>query len=526
MNQLPSNGADFYATLKAKIKGRWQVIDSEKFRFAREPLIYSPTPSSVTEDTDLSISSAIFRWRSAVPMGDTDYRLMAGTLADPDAYVRHRIRPSGLDDCNADCDQFKTLTGLPINGSYIWVTLFWLDNEGEWRRESAQRYTAGSRRAIASPAPGTTLEGSAIKFSTEWNYFPWAESYRWRIGTSDMPSKYRSWPLVNSMNITGLPVDGSEVVVKYDIFDGRRWVNVDTAEYTAASALPYLWGDCTDTRSYGRRAIGFRAYPGTPEWEKYAPHTRGGFFNTNSRFGTHPRHAVLYRDGCASDKDYVLAGSPVFTPSIFVAEREKGVYLWLNKGSGAAQLSIVKRGEASTTTRMFALPPNDGNARPVFMPLPPNADGYFVFFYPIDQNKPVKLSEIRMTHQSDDVRSLPKLRFNTSYFDSPSRQVVALSGDPRARVTAEIAENFGPVAKDNWHGRAPNCAIFRWVDVTWMLDKGIHIHKEEYGATHTTVWINWELVTNAEIAAAIEHSVDSGFALEHNQAACTPAPKS
>lgn len=463
---------------------------------------------------------------------------MAGTKQDPDAYARSLIRASKLRACphTLGCDGSGTLSGLPLDGSTYWVTLAWRDDLGTWRWEQSVQVIAGSSRAIVSPEPGSQLNENTVSFKNIDISLTGVEKRRWRFGTTEKPSKYGTWPsqswrYENTQTISSLPVDGSEIIAKFDIFDGRRWINVDTAHYTAARGMPYLWGDCTNTETLGVRAIPFKVEPnpdGEAErgiWQKYAPYNRGGFYDVLSR------EKNKLRDGCASDSNYILAGEPLPTPQMFISKREKGFYLWLNNGSGAAQVEIsMDEIERSGHPRLYALPPNDGNPSPVFIPLPAHGwgYGYNMRFHPIDENKPVKISEIRMARKNDDVSMLPKLRFNGApSYASNDRQFVAMSGDPRARVTAEIAERFGPQANSIGYQPSENCGSYRWVDATWMLDEGIRIintgrfaHTRE-DPTQTTVWINWELVTNAEIVAAIEQSVNAGTT--QTTFSCSPA---
>lgn len=262
-----------------------------------------------------------------------------------------------------------------------------------------------------------------------------------------------------------------------------------------------MWGNCTSTTSYGRRA-GLLSNAHIDE------------FTARGRISRSPNKRVnaLLRDGCASDSAY----AEVEQLGVAVAGNEKGVYLWLAPGSGAASVFARLRTMAAGGygQQRLVLPYTDV-ARPVFLAIDKEAT-WDLHITPLDPSKPVRISEVRMARATDNVAALRKLRF------SGSDTFVAANGDPRARVTVEMDDLFAPrwTTAEGFFANHDTCGSSFFIDATWEIDTGVQVQGRN-------IWINFALATNAEISAAIEDSVDYGethFGPGFIYGGCTRAP--
>jgi len=475
---LPTDGSTIHATLRARVSGTWHVIESKRFDELSQPLLESPE--------NLVGGAAIFSWRDT-PAASTRVLLMAGTAVDPDAYD---LRYANYGD------DFVSLDGLPVDGSDLHVTLWWREAaSGLWRKERSEVFASASSSAIVSPTVGSTLLGSATNFKME--YIPGSSSSRVRIGTSSQPNLYGIWSLIGtSAPVAKLPLDSSEIVVRYEYYDQRRWVPVSTASYQAALPSYTLWGDCTPTDGLGQRS-----------WARMRDEHTSFDWGTTSYSVVEsevPKLDRILRDNCASDTEYVIVDYLLGVP---LRQTAKGVYIWLSPGSGAATLSW-----RPWTPVMFfppelrALPEAGSIATPVHVPIPSHAGRLSI--KPLDVNKPVKIAEIRISADTDDITALRKGRWS----DEIAGDFTALNGDPRARVTAEIAREFSPDRSNDiqlFTAGFNTCGFFNWVDATWEIDQPVIISEEEFPLP-PTVWVNWDLASNEDIWEAINASIVYG----------------
>ena len=130
------------------------------------------------------------------------------------------------------------MTGLPTNGSTVYVTLYSLVS-GQWL-SNAYAYTAFNAAAAAgvltTPTPGSTLTGSSVPFT--WTAGAGASAYWLDVGsTAGGNQYYQSGNLGNVLTTTvnGLPTDGSTVYVTlYSLMSGGWQGNAYT--YNAFNA--------------------------------------------------------------------------------------------------------------------------------------------------------------------------------------------------------------------------------------------------------------------------------------------------
>jgi|GEM_PF-5219808 len=365
---------------------------------------------------------------------------------------------------------------------------------------------AFAQSSIISPAPGSTLSGSSDIF--KWDKIPNATKYSLWLGNSDDPDAYGRHNSRNKysteMPVVRLPTDGSEVNALLRWHDGNRWKSEPAVSYTAGFAQKGIFGDCTSTSDWGRVAGLLPEYFIVDE-----SYPRGRISRSQN-----PRINRLLRDGCASDKDYTVLSNF----SIYVGKEEKGAYLWLAPGSGAAVVNLEKWTQGTVASRLSMILPYTDVAKPFYLALEKEAT-WRTYITPLDPAKPVRVSEVRIAQGADDVSTLRKLRF------SDSNTFIAANGDPRARVTAELNELFGAEFVGET-GNVPNhlsCGNASFIDATWEIDQGVAVQGIN------TIWINFELATNAEISAAVKASIDEGERILESGiffGSCTRAPDS
>lgn len=427
--------------------------------------ILSPAAGSTLKT---SISS--FSW--AADEGAQKVLLWAGTESDPKAYSRSLV-PEGLNR--------HSLGRLPLDGSEVFITKLWYDGD-KWHREQPVGYISSTTPVITAPAPGSTLSGNAVSF----DMIPRHGERRIKLGTA---SNARAYGVIRGSYKVGLPVDGSEILATYRWYDGRRWREELPVSYTAASAeASGIWGECESVERLGVKPRVAADFSSLIDLHKKGA-SLGGISSTLS-----PANRFL-RDDCASDSHYIAASNL----DVYVSRYEKGVYLWLSADSGPAVVRVAgfeEEGNPVRTASIQVIQPDAGITAPVYVKLV-SYDVHSLSIRALYADQPVKISEIRMAGANDDVSDLRKGRFLGS-----GRAFAASNSDPRARVTAEIAQSFAPVftSSEGWK-RSFNCGSFTWIDATWEIDESVVVK-------NYTVWVNFNHATNAEIHAAIRESLN------------------
>jgi hypothetical protein len=134
-----------------------------------------------------------------------------------------------------------TVTGLPTNGSKVYVTLYYLMN-GSWTPApyTYTAFNAGAETAVmVSPTPSSTLSGSTVTFT--WNAGTATPQEYWLdIGNSAGGNNYySSGNLGNatSATVTTLPTSGGTVYVTlYTLVSGSWVANAYTYQAFSGSA--------------------------------------------------------------------------------------------------------------------------------------------------------------------------------------------------------------------------------------------------------------------------------------------------
>ena len=227
-NVLPTNGSSVWARLYYLVNGNWQYTDSSftSYGSSSTAVMTSPAPGSI-----LSGSSQAFSWSAAA--GASGYWIDAGSTAGA-----HDIYSSG----NLGNVLTTTVSGLPTNGSTVYITLYTLQN-GNWL-SNGYTYTAFSLAAAAgvmtAPTPGSVLTGSSVTF--DWTAGSGASAYWIDIGsTAGGHDIYSSGSLGNVLTTTvnGLPTDGSTIYVTLYSQIGGTWSG-NAYTYTALNATSGL----------------------------------------------------------------------------------------------------------------------------------------------------------------------------------------------------------------------------------------------------------------------------------------------
>ena len=156
---LPRNASPVYATWWYELGGTWQNIETSYTAFGATgsaiATLVSPTPNGST----LSGSSQTFTWQAGTDAA-TDYWIDVGSTAGGNNYYQSGSLPTST--------LSQTVSGLPLDGSAIYVTLYSLVGGG-WLSNSYNFYAASSINCLAtitSPVAGTTL--AAYSAAVSW----------------------------------------------------------------------------------------------------------------------------------------------------------------------------------------------------------------------------------------------------------------------------------------------------------------------------------------------------------------------
>ena len=218
---LPVNGSTVYVRLWSLLAGVWQYNDYTYTASGGQSkaVMASPTPGAT-----LSGASVTFSWSAG--SGASAYWLDVGTAPGVGNYFA----------LNVGLATSKSVTGLPVNGSAIYVRL-WTQFGSVWQYNdytySAAAVGAPSKAVMTSPASGTTLGGSSVTFT--WTAAAGAAAYWLDVGSALGVGSYFALNVgtVTSQTVTGLPVNGSAVYVRLWSLLAGAWQYNDYS-YTAS----------------------------------------------------------------------------------------------------------------------------------------------------------------------------------------------------------------------------------------------------------------------------------------------------
>ena len=220
VNGLPTNGSTIYVTLYSLIGGVWTP---NSYTYMADNAAAGGVLTTPTPGTTLTGSTVTFDWTAGA---GTAYWLDVGSTAGGQQYATG----------NLGNVLTKTVSGLPTNGSTIYVTLYSLVS-GTWL-SNAYTYTAYSLVAtggvLTTPPPGTTLTSGTVTF--DWTAGAGATAYWLDVGSTAGGQQYATGNLGNVLTktVSGLPTNGSTIYVTlYSLVSGNWLSNAYT--YTAYS---------------------------------------------------------------------------------------------------------------------------------------------------------------------------------------------------------------------------------------------------------------------------------------------------
>ena len=195
--------------------------------FAQSPqgAITTPIPGST-----LSGSTVTFTWSAGT--GASGYWLDVGT-----AEYGNTIYQSGT---LSNTVFSQTVSGLPTNGSPVYVTLYTISGGTKVYNEyTYTAFNAQAGAAVMTYPTGTTLPGSSVGFT--WSTVTGA-TYWLDVGTAEYGNTiYQSAESSTSQTVSGLPTNGSKVYATlYTIFsNGTKVYNEYTyTAFNASSVVP------------------------------------------------------------------------------------------------------------------------------------------------------------------------------------------------------------------------------------------------------------------------------------------------
>jgi hypothetical protein len=298
-SSLPTDGSTVYVTWYYQVNGSWMATEDTYTAFggsSTKGMITSPTPSST-----LSGTSVAFSWSAG--SGATSYWIDAGSAAGGNQYFQ-----SG----NLGNVTSETVTGLPSNGSTVYVTLYsyvgsqWLSNSYTY---TAYNPTSGAA-TLTTPPPSSTLTGTTVTF--DWSPASPPTNYWIDIGSSAGGNNYeQSGSLPSSqtsITVSGLPSTGGAVYVTlYSLINGSWAANSYTyTAFNASSAAGVMTNPASNSATIDGTSITFTwtAGAGTAWWIDVSATTPGG--------------NDLYQSGSLNTQSATVSDLPANNSTIYV----------------------------------------------------------------------------------------------------------------------------------------------------------------------------------------------------------------
>jgi hypothetical protein len=215
-NGLPTDGSAVYVTLYSLIGGVWTPNAYSYTAFnlsAASGVLTTPAPGSV-----LTGSTVTFGWNAG--SGASAYWLDVGSTAGA-----HNYYSSG----NLGNVLSKTVSGLPTDGSAVYVTLYSLIGS-QWMGSTYNFTALNSTSGLAvmqTPIPGSTLSGTTATFtwSSDTNASAyWVDISAVAAGHNDLDS---SGNLGNVLTETvhNLPANNTTIYVTLYSYVGGQWLS-------------------------------------------------------------------------------------------------------------------------------------------------------------------------------------------------------------------------------------------------------------------------------------------------------------
>ena len=170
------------------------MMATAAYQIVIPPALTTPAPGST-----LSGSSVTFDWTAGT--GPTEYALKLGTTGYGSYNVYNGTAATALS---------ASVTGIPSNGVTLYAQLVYKQS-GVWKTIDYTYIEPGipTPPALTSPAPGTTLNGSAVTFG--WTAGAGTTQYSLKLGTTGVGS-YNVYNGASttalSASVTGIPTNG------------------------------------------------------------------------------------------------------------------------------------------------------------------------------------------------------------------------------------------------------------------------------------------------------------------------------
>jgi len=207
VKNLPDNGSTVYVTWWYEIAGSWSYIEYQ-YSTGGPGQITSPSNGST-----LTGSSETFTWTQG---GSTQFWLTAGNAPGGNNYYN-----SG----NLGNVLTTNVTGLPTDGSQVYVTLFsYVDGQWVYTQDTYTAAGGGLLATILTPTNNTEVDGTSVTFT--WTNPSNSDNYWLDIGSvAGGNDIYQSGNLGNATTttVTDMPNNGEEVYGTLWTFTGGQW---------------------------------------------------------------------------------------------------------------------------------------------------------------------------------------------------------------------------------------------------------------------------------------------------------------
>jgi hypothetical protein len=207
VNNLPDNGSPVWVTWWYEIGGSWSYLEYQ----------YSTGgPGQITSPPNLATltgSSEAFTWTQG---SATQFWLTAGNGPGGNNYYN-----SG----NLGNVLTTNVTGLPTDGSQVYVTLFsFVDGQWVYTQDTYTAYSGGQLAQILTPTNNTEVDGTSVTFT--WTNPSNSDNYWLDIGSvAGGNDIYQSGNLgnVTTTTVTDMPNNGEEVYGTLWTLIGGQW---------------------------------------------------------------------------------------------------------------------------------------------------------------------------------------------------------------------------------------------------------------------------------------------------------------
>ncbi len=231
VNTLPLDGSTVYVRLwYRKAVGAWEYIDTTYTAFT-DANIQSPAITDPVQGSTLDGISHLFNWTANDIVVDKWWLYAGSNEGTSNYYNSGSLTSTGT-----------TVTGLPADGSTVYVRLWYLAG-GTWLfKDTSYVAAALSAPEISSPANLSVLNGSTATLNWTANDTTVDEWWITMGSIYGISNLYSSGVLQDTnVTVTGLPTDGNGIYVRlWYRATGGTW-NWSEAYYVAADiALPEI----------------------------------------------------------------------------------------------------------------------------------------------------------------------------------------------------------------------------------------------------------------------------------------------